>query len=50
MTKRSDAAQVCKVADHVLTLSTCNYIDGYGRTVLVCAVKDEAAAAAGQGA
>ena len=49
VTKRSDAAQVCKVADHVLTLSTCNYIDGYGRTVLVCAVKDEAAAAAGQG-
>ena len=35
--------------DCLLTLSTCNYIDGYGRTVLVCAVKDEAAAAAGQG-
>lgn len=30
---------------HALTLSTCNYIDGYGRTILVCVPKSEANAA-----
>ena len=31
--------------DHVLTLCTCNYISGYGRTILVCVPKSEANAA-----
>ena len=45
VTKRSDADKIVSGVDHVLTLSTCNYIDGYGRTILVCAVKSEAATA-----
>lgn len=44
-TSRSDAAQIISGTSHVLTLCTCNYIDGYGRTVLVCVPKDEAQAA-----
>jgi sortase B len=42
---RSDAAQIIGGTHHVLTLCTCNYEEGYGRTVLVCVPKDEAKAA-----
>lgn len=42
VTSRSDAAQVISGTNHVLTLCTCNYIDGYGRTILVCVPKSEA--------
>lgn len=45
VTKRQDAERIIAGASHVLTLSTCNYYDGYGRTELVCVPKDEAAAA-----
>lgn len=46
--KRADAEQILPVAQHVLCLITCNYykeFDGYGRTILVCVPKDEAAKA-----
>lgn len=39
VTSRSDAAQIISGTNHVLTLCTCNYIDGYGRTILVCVPK-----------
>ena len=41
VTKRPDAEQVLAQVEHVLTLSTCNYYDGYGRTLLVCVPRDE---------
>lgn len=41
VTKRADAEQVVAQVNHVFTLSTCNYYDGYGRTLLVCAPKSE---------
>lgn len=41
VTKRADAEQAIEKVSHVLTLSTCNYYDGYGRTLLVCALKSE---------
>ena len=41
VTKRADADQIVKQVKHLFTLSTCNYIDGYGRTLLVCAPKSE---------
>lgn len=47
VTKRPDAERIVSGASHVLTLSTCNYYDGYGRTELVCVPKDEARAAVG---
>ena len=40
--KREDAAQLVSGARHVLCLITCNYYDGYGRTILVCIPKSEA--------
>lgn len=40
--KRADAEALIGGAHHVLTLSTCNYYDGYGRTELVCIPKSEA--------
>jgi sortase B len=40
--KRSDAQQIIDVTSNVLTLSTCNYIDGYGRTILICVPKSQA--------
>ena len=43
VTKRSDAADLIGKSSHVLTLCTCNYIDGYGRTILVCVPKNEVA-------
>ncbi len=43
VTSRPDAAELIGKADHVLTLCTCNYIDGYGRTILVCVPKSEVA-------
>ncbi|WP_234966923.1 class B sortase [Olsenella urininfantis] len=48
VTKRSDASQVIAGTDHVLTMSTCNYYDGYGRTIFVCVPKAEASAASAQ--
>lgn len=43
VTMRADAAQALGTVRHALSLITCNYYDGYGRTVLVCVPKDEAA-------
>ena len=43
VTSRSDAGELIGKASHVLTLCTCNYIDGYGRTILVCVPKSEVA-------
>ncbi|MBR3235246.1 MAG: class B sortase [Atopobiaceae bacterium] len=40
---RSDAAQLVPRISHALNLITCNYYDGYGRTVLICVPKAEAA-------
>lgn len=42
VTKRSDAYTIITGAKHVLTMSTCNYYDGYGRSILVTIPKDEA--------
>jgi sortase B len=39
--KRSDIDQVLGSVRHIFTLSTCNYYDGLGRTLLVCAPKSE---------
>lgn len=47
VTRRSDAEQIIQQCQHVLTLSTCNYYDGYGRTELVCVPKAEAVVASG---
>ncbi|MCH3942630.1 MAG: class B sortase [Atopobiaceae bacterium] len=44
-TRNADAASIINGATRVLTLSTCNYYDGYGRTELVCVLKSEATAA-----
>lgn len=41
VTKRADAQQIIDQVEHVFTLSTCNYYDGYGRTLLVCVPRDE---------
>lgn len=43
----SDADKVVGVSTHVLTLSTCNYIDDFGRTLVVCVPKAEAQNARG---
>ena len=43
VTKRADADDIVGNVDHLFTLSTCNYIDGYGRTLLVCVPKNEIA-------
>ena len=43
VTSRSDAPELISKASHALTLCTCNYIDGYGRTILVCVPKSEVA-------
>lgn len=40
-TKRPDAEQLVSTCEHVLTLSTCNYYDGLGRTLLVCIPQSE---------
>lgn len=45
VTSREDAAQIIAGTNHVLTMSTCNYYDGYGRSILVCIPKEEAEAA-----
>lgn len=42
---RPDAARIISGLKHVMTMSTCNYYDGYGRSLLVCVPKAEAAAA-----
>lgn len=39
--KRADADKIVPQLKHVFTLSTCNYYDGLGRTLLVCAPKSE---------
>lgn len=41
VTKREDAEEILKQVEHIFTLSTCNYIDGQGRTLLVCAPRSE---------
>lgn len=45
VTQNANAQTIINGTSHVLTLSTCNYIDGYGRTLLVCVEKNEANAA-----
>lgn len=45
----ADAQAIIDGTSRVMTLSTCNYIDGYGRTLLVCVEKSEAEAALGGG-
>lgn len=42
VTKTDNASAIINGTSKVLTLSTCNYIDGYGRTLLVCVQKSEA--------
>ena len=41
VTKRPDAEEILKQVEHIFTLSTCNYIDGQGRTLLVCVPRAE---------
>ena len=41
VTMRADAQQLIAGAMHVLTMSTCNYYDGYGRSILVAIPKHE---------
>lgn len=48
VTKREDADKIIGSTKHVLALITCNYYEGYGRTVLLCVPKEEADAAIGQ--
>ncbi len=45
VTKRADAEKIIGTTSHVLTTSTCNYYDGYGRTICLFVPKSEAAAA-----
>lgn len=40
-TRRADADKVVAGISKVLTMSTCNYIEGAGRTELVCGLADE---------
>ena len=40
-TKRADAEQIINQCSHVVTLSTCNYYDGLGRSLLVCVLRYE---------
>ena len=42
---RADASAIIAQTSHVLTLVTCNYDNGTGRTVLICVPKSEAVAA-----
>lgn len=39
--RRANAEEAVRVVNHVFTLSTCNYYDGYGRSLLVCGLKSE---------
>lgn len=39
VTKRADAAELVAGATRVLSMSTCNYYDGYGRSILVAIEK-----------
>ncbi len=41
VTQCPNAEQIVGQVKHLFTLSTCNYYDGYGRTLLVCAPKKE---------
>ena len=41
VTQRSDASSLLPNLKHVMVLATCNYYDGYGRTLLVCVPKSE---------
>ncbi len=40
VTRRQDAEQLIDKAKRVLTMSTCNYYDGYGRSILVTIEKE----------
>jgi hypothetical protein len=42
VSRRSDAEQIIAGAKHVLTMSTCNYYEGYGRSELIAIPKNEA--------
>ena len=42
VTRRADADQLVESAQRVLTMSTCNYYDGYGRSILVAIEKTAA--------
>lgn len=41
VTRRADAEQLVDGATRVLTMSTCNYYDGYGRSILVAIEKQQ---------
>ena len=41
VTRRADADQIIPRLKHVMTMSTCNYYEGYGRSETVCALKSE---------
>lgn len=45
VTHREDADRIIDGTKHVLTLSTCNYYSGYGRTIFLCVPKEEAVSA-----
>jgi sortase B len=45
VSRRTDADRIIAGVKHVLTMSTCNYYEGYGRSILVSVPKDEATAA-----
>lgn len=50
VTKREDAAELISSANRVLTMSTCNYYDGYGRSILVAIEKPKGGISGGANA
>lgn len=50
VTKREDAAELIASANRVLTMSTCNYYDGYGRSILVAIEKPKGSISGGMNA
>ena len=50
VTKREDAAELIASANRVLTMSTCNYYDGYGRSILVAIEKPKGSISGGTNA
>lgn len=46
VTSRKDAMEIIGSTRHALCMITCNYYEGYGRTILICVPKSEAAEAA----
>ena len=41
VTRRADADKLIEKTDHVLALVTCNYYEGWGRSILICVPKNE---------